>query len=149
MQKIGDKGLEPASAEERRCKIVPILNANSMLVQSLEAIWSAKKPEEAYDILSKDDVTVTNLKDKEQQLKKLQSLPKEVEQQLKKLRTMPDEARQHSEGNTHTSAPIMKVHRMPAPNDCFVGPRIRARPAEERIDQAAHGNRGSGRAGDH
>jgi len=91
MQKIGDKGLEPASAEERRCKIVPILNANSMLVQSLEAIWSAKKPEEAYDILSKDDVTVTNLKDKEQQLKKLQTLPKEVEQQLKNLRTIPDE----------------------------------------------------------
>ena len=42
------------------------------------AMWAQRSPQEAHDLLASPDVTVTNQKDKEQQLGKLQSLTEEV-----------------------------------------------------------------------
>ena len=60
-------GLRPATEGERRCTIVPILNANSSIRQSLLDTWSHKTPAEAYETLSQDDVSVTNKSDKLEQ----------------------------------------------------------------------------------
>ena len=71
-------GLCPAPTSERRCHIVPILNANEKTVESLHEMWSVKTPLQAFEALSRPDVTVTNAKDKYQQLQKLLLLNDEV-----------------------------------------------------------------------
>ena len=72
------RGLEPATPAERRCEVVPIVNANSIIAEGLYAIWATKTPAQAHEVLSKDDVMVTNQRDKETQLAKLVKLDEEV-----------------------------------------------------------------------
>ena len=79
MQTISDEGgLKPASQEARRCHITPILGANANMVDGLLAMWAQRTPDEAYRLLASPDVTVTNRRDKDEQLDKLKTLSKEV-----------------------------------------------------------------------
>ena len=86
MQKSTPEGLRPAAPEERRCTVVPIKGANSIMVESLLAMWSHREPEEAYNLLKDDDVTVTNQSDKEMQLPKILKLNEEVSQSMASTR---------------------------------------------------------------
>ena len=61
-----------------RCTVVPIHNANSSLSDALEMLWARKTPSDALSILSKPDVRVTNLSDKQMQLPKIGALSKTV-----------------------------------------------------------------------
>lgn len=78
MQSVSEKGLHPTPKESRRCVIVPISNANSMAVESLESMWAQKTPEEAHAALSRPDVHVTNETDKEVHLPKILTFNEKV-----------------------------------------------------------------------
>ena len=78
MQSVSEEGLFPTPKASRRCTIVPISNANSSAVESLENMWAHKKPEEAYAALAKPDVAVTNESDKEVHLPKILSFNEAV-----------------------------------------------------------------------
>ena len=54
------------------------LPIDSIIADYLRLMWANKTPEEAYDILSKPDVTVTNQSDKDGQLPKIQKLAEQV-----------------------------------------------------------------------
>ena len=73
LQMCTPDGLAPASAEARRCTIVPIYNANDYIKDALvdTCMWSSKTPAEAYDILARPDVMVTNMSDKDAQLPRI------------------------------------------------------------------------------
>lgn len=73
MQQTETGELKSCSVEDsaKRCTVVPIMNANSILVSALRAMWANKTPEDAFEILKQGDVTVTNQSDKEQQLPKI------------------------------------------------------------------------------
>lgn len=85
MQSCTRKGLMPSTAEKLRVTIVPILNANESLKDSLLEIWKNRTPQLAYDTLASADVTVTNQSDKTTQLGKLLSLSVEVRDALAPL----------------------------------------------------------------
>jgi len=74
MQSLSAAGLAPARSDKRRCTIIPILGANSSLVESLTLMWGSRDPHEAHTLLSKEDVIVTNQSDKEAQLPKILEL---------------------------------------------------------------------------
>ena len=78
MQLVSRDGLQPAPPNRRRCEVVPIVNANSIMAESLFAMWASKTPDEARAVLEKDDVTVTNQGDKVTQLGKLAKLDEEA-----------------------------------------------------------------------
>ena len=78
MQAVHPEGLTPATREQQRFDIVPIHGANKITGESLKNMWAERTPEEAYDLLKKPDVTVTNHGDKEIQLDKLLQLDEEV-----------------------------------------------------------------------
>lgn len=80
MQTCTCDGLQPAEPERQRCTLQPILNANSLLAESLRTMWAKKSPAEAHELLSKPDVTVTNQSDKYTQLGKLLRLHQEVDE---------------------------------------------------------------------
>ena len=71
MQQTTDAGLSSAVGlppADRRYEVMGVLNARDMTNQQLEMIekmWGTATPEEAHDKLKRDDVTVTNQKDKE------------------------------------------------------------------------------------
>lgn len=68
-------GLDSTSEEERRDTIICIHNANPKYdPPKLRDMWGDKTAEQAYAILEKPDVKVTNLKDKNIQLPKLKKL---------------------------------------------------------------------------
>ena len=77
MQFATPAGLKSAvGTKNERHHVVPIQNAaeqpelhKQMLVQS----WANKTPQQAFDFLSKPDVTVTNKSDKEGQLPKIKA----------------------------------------------------------------------------
>merc|ERR1711879_1036186 len=71
MQRTSQHGLECAPASERRCHISCIHNAAPEIGTALISMWAEKLPDEAFAILSKPDVLVTNQKDKEVQLKQI------------------------------------------------------------------------------
>mmetsp|Transcript_26393 Transcript_26393/g.45133 ORF Transcript_26393/g.45133 Transcript_26393/m.45133 type:complete len:140 (+) Transcript_26393:1127-1546(+) len=54
--------------------IAALSNACSVLANYLEGMWTDKTPQQAHEILEKDDVLVTNGGDKEVQLKKVLAL---------------------------------------------------------------------------
>ena len=83
MQRAGRTGLEPAPQVERRCAIVPIHGADRGVADGLVRMWSTKTPMEAHAILGNPDVTVTNQRDKDVQLKKILALDAEVRHGLK------------------------------------------------------------------
>ena len=72
------KGLRPAAESERRCTIWPIVNANETMKGVLEDMWANVGPDDAQLALSKPDVSVTNQRDKTQQLRKLSRLEDRV-----------------------------------------------------------------------
>lgn len=83
MQNIDQQhGLTPAQFTESRCECIAIHNATLDLGDFLRRMWQSRTPKEAHDVLSRDDVTVTNQADKDQQLPKLLQLQDEVQRQL-------------------------------------------------------------------
>ena len=86
MQTATPVGLRPAEVTKRRCSVVSIYGANSSMVESLFSMWANRSPQEAHDVLSKPDVTVTNQGDKDVQLKKLQKLDSAVREMARKER---------------------------------------------------------------
>ena len=86
MQSCTRKGLMPSEAGQVRVTIVPILQANNALKDSLLEMWKNRTPQLAYDTLASADVTVTNQSDKVTQLGKLLSLSNEVRDALAPLR---------------------------------------------------------------
>ena len=79
-QEIDSHGvLRCASEANRRCTIECIHNANEYTKLGLIDMWSNKTPEEAYNILKSEDVSVTNKKDKELQLPIIQKFKESVQ----------------------------------------------------------------------
>ena len=78
MQQPTADGLRPAGEGKRRWTIVPMYNATEDLARLLESMWATRTPEEAYAVLSKPDVTVTNTSDKVMQLAKLSKFDQRV-----------------------------------------------------------------------
>ena len=58
--------------------IAALSNACSVLANYLEGRWTDKTPQQAHEILEKDDVLVTNGGDKEVQLKKVLALHEDI-----------------------------------------------------------------------
>ena len=80
-QEVDSNGvLRCASETNRRCIIECIHNANEYTKLALIEMWSEKTPEEAYNMLKKDDVSVTNQKDKELQLPIIKTFRESVQQ---------------------------------------------------------------------
>ena len=75
-QEASANGLRAATAE--RVTVKTVLGANAAPKQGLIDKWGACTVEQAYMLLDKDDIEVTNSKDKEGQLEKLRNLNKEV-----------------------------------------------------------------------
>lgn len=102
MQVVSVHGLMPApNKATMRCTICPILGANSNMADGLLAMWSARSPREAHDLLANDDVSVTNQSDKEVQLLKILELDAEVKTALTTLAsTVADEKRDDYKATT-------------------------------------------------
>jgi len=78
-QEVNEKGvMRSASEANRRCEIICIHNANEYTKLGLIEMWSDKSPDEAHDILSREDVSVTNQKDKDLQLPKIKTFKDSV-----------------------------------------------------------------------
>ena len=71
MQEPSAAGLLPSPAERRRCTMVEIHGAPEVFNEELVKMWADKTPEQAHELLSLPDVTVTNQRDKDTQLPKL------------------------------------------------------------------------------
>ena len=82
MQQVTADGLRSADASMRRYTVVTTYNANEAMSKGLVDMWANRTPAEAIEVLSKDDVTVTNLSDKHQQLGKLSSLDSRVRAEM-------------------------------------------------------------------
>ena len=65
-------------SSDKRCVIEPMYNANKIFATYLRDMWAKKTPQQAFDFLSKPDVTVTNQSDKDNQLPKIQKLDETV-----------------------------------------------------------------------
>ena len=79
-QEVDSHGvLRCAPEANRRCTIECIHNANEYTKLGLIDMWSNKTPEEAYNILKSEDVSVTNKKDKELQLPIIQTFKESVQ----------------------------------------------------------------------
>jgi hypothetical protein len=78
MQLGGSDGLEPAPERLRRCAIEFLHTATTTTRTDLLNMWATRTPEEAYALLSKPDVQVTNQSDKVTQLAKVRQLVPEV-----------------------------------------------------------------------
>ena len=74
MQDATEHGLRPAARDSRRCTMVPIQGADHKICESLVDMWSDRDPRQAYDHLAKPDISVTNQRDKVEQLAKLLEL---------------------------------------------------------------------------
>jgi hypothetical protein len=70
LQRASAEGLAP-DLTRIRCTVCKIHNATLKTEENLYELWAGKNAQEAYDTLAKDDVYVTNRKDKELQLPKL------------------------------------------------------------------------------
>ena len=80
MQFATPSGLKSAvGTKKARYHIVCIHNATELYTKALTDQWANKTPQQAFDILSKPDVTVTNQKDKEKQLPKITALDATVQ----------------------------------------------------------------------
>jgi hypothetical protein len=71
MQKTTEQGVQPAEENETRYTITPIHSAEKADVDALIRRLRTKTPEEMYDILDASDVTMTNMKDKENIMPKI------------------------------------------------------------------------------
>ena len=89
MQQTAEGSLKSCSVESsvERCTVVPIYNADNTLLRdvlpdALRKMWAVKTPDDAFEILKQEDVTVTNQSDKEMQLPKILALADEVREVL-------------------------------------------------------------------
>ena len=83
MQKPSIHGLAPAPVDERRCHVACILGADEEFDKpKLLKTWSARTPEQAREVLSKNDVAVTNASDKTEQLPKILELHESIKETL-------------------------------------------------------------------
>ena len=74
-RKVTASGLGPTPLSERRDAIICIHNADSEFdPPKLRKMWGEKTADEAHAVLARPDVTVTNQRDKDVQLPKLQKL---------------------------------------------------------------------------
>ena len=80
MQMTSSSGLVPAQKSKRRCELVPLHLASESTMIELEKMIGGKTVEEAYAVLESSDVSVTNQRDKGQQLPKLLALDEQVRQ---------------------------------------------------------------------
>ena len=81
MQRTTDQGLSSAvgSPSELRYEVVGVLNAKTDIQRlQIEDMWGTATPEEAHDKLKRNDVTVTNQKDKEFFLPKIKAINRAV-----------------------------------------------------------------------
>ena len=74
LRTVTANGLDITPDAERRCVIKCIHNAPASFSEALIGMWSTKSAEEAYEVLVKPDVRVTNQSDKDVQLPKLKTL---------------------------------------------------------------------------
>ena len=74
MRRVTVFGLDPTPLAKQRCVIKCIHNAPASFSETLIGMWSTKSAEEAYEVLVKPDVRVTNQSDKDVQLPKLKTL---------------------------------------------------------------------------
>jgi len=130
MQTLSSSGLRPASkGVERRCTVAPILGANSSLVESLLAMWGERSPQQAHDLLSKDDVTVTNLSDKEGQLPKILKLNETVRAVLSRAGGVVTTLRQASGLLSKATPRRRTVSLLPSSPRASVACRLPSRPS--------------------
>lgn len=79
MQRATPQGLKPAQGAKRRCTIYCIHNATKGAEDvKMYQMWAARTPMQAHEVLSSPDVMVTNQKDKDVQLEKIQMLDASV-----------------------------------------------------------------------
>ena len=84
MQEASPAGLRGAPPATRRCTIVCLWNAQPKYQgEQLIEMWASKSPEEAHQMLSQPDVTVTNTRDKEMQLPKIRGMALQVKEVLR------------------------------------------------------------------
>ena len=86
-QEIVQDGLRPAEESQRRCTIKQMHNANQFLHKALEEMWRKERAIDAYKMLKKDDVFVTNKSDKQAQLPKILKLGHIEEESIVDMRT--------------------------------------------------------------
>ena len=80
MQRASTSGLVPDN-KCTRCNVVGIYNADTKNAKEmLYSIWARASVQVAHDKLAKDDVSVTNQKDKDQQLPKMKEIDEKVRQ---------------------------------------------------------------------
>ena len=90
-QEVTAEGLRPATAAAQRCHIECIHQAVMKFDgEKLKATWVTKTPQEAYEVLSSNDITVTNTADKEAQLPKLLKLNEFAIEQHAAWRSSPE-----------------------------------------------------------
>jgi len=77
LQLVTTDGLS-GSAGSPRCSIRCIHNAPASFAQTLRDLWASKSAAEAKSVLSEPDVTVTNQRDKDVQLARLDALDAEI-----------------------------------------------------------------------
>jgi hypothetical protein len=85
MQTATPEGLRPATEAERRYTTKCIHNANDMLGQLLVQLCSTKTPEQMIQILKRQDVFVTNQKDKTMILSKITVIDRHVIEVFQKV----------------------------------------------------------------
>ena len=80
MQRATVSGLMPTPLQdlERRCVTKCIHNAQEEHKAGLLKLWASKTVQDAREILAKPDVTVTNQKDKDEQLPKIHLINEQV-----------------------------------------------------------------------
>ena len=77
-QSVTSEGLVSRRNDVRRNHVITVHGAPARLEEALLDEWADCTPEQAHTTLSKPDVVVTNMKDKEVQLRKLEQLNEEV-----------------------------------------------------------------------
>ena len=78
MQKCTTEGLLSAPEAERRAVVKCIHNAPPTMGKTLVGMWGNVNAQQAYEVLKRPDVSVTNAKDKEMQLPKMLKLDEDV-----------------------------------------------------------------------
>lgn len=99
MQRIGKEGLEPSTDMSRvtiRCYGAAAKAAEENK-QALKTTWGTCTPDEAYAVLKQDDIKVTNMRDKDQQLVVLMNLKTKMPVMRRVLAAPEDRERQRKD----------------------------------------------------
>ena len=79
---VSDGTLGPSTERTQRAHALPIHSATTELTTSLIEFWRLKSPVEAHRVLRAKDVRVTNNKDKETMLPKIEAITEEARRAL-------------------------------------------------------------------